>query len=118
MRVAEVPVPVIQNATDAIVRVTAAGIFTTDLHVHRGTYLTTVQRPWIMGHDADAIGIVAEVDDGVNWLRVGDQVIVPDLLCSGHLVMASQRYQAFGTDTIDGSQGNAEPPSPPPAPRL
>ncbi|KAK7712409.1 hypothetical protein SLS64_004793 [Diaporthe eres] len=102
MRVAEVPVPVIQNATDAIVRVTAAGICGTDLHVYRGTYLTTNQPPWIMGHEA--IGVVAEVGDGVNWLRVGDQVIVPDRLDYGHLVMGSQRYQAFGTGTVAGSQ--------------
>lgn len=107
MRVAEVPVPVIQNATDAIVRVTAAGICGTDLHVYRGTYLTTNQPPWIMGHEA--IGIVAEVGDGVNWLRVGDQVIVPDRLDYGHLVMGSQRYQAFGTGTIAGSQGSSSP---------
>lgn len=107
MRVAEVPVPVIQNATDAIVRVTAAGICGTDLHVYRGTYLTTNQPPWIMGHEA--IGIVAEVGDGVNWLRVGDQVIVPDRLDYGHLVMGSQRYQAFGTGTVAGSQGTSSP---------
>lgn len=54
MRVAEVPVPVIQNDTDAIVRVTTAGICGTDLHVYRGTYLTTKQPPWIMGHEAMA----------------------------------------------------------------
>lgn len=52
---------------------------------------------------------MAEVGDGVNWLRVGDQVIVPDRLDYGHLVMGSQRYQAFGTGTVAGNQGNASP---------
>src|SRR5450432_3693403 len=67
------PKPLIQVASDAIVRVTATTICGTDLHILKGD-VPTVAPGRILGHEA--VGLITEVGSAVTQLAVGDNVIV------------------------------------------
>lgn len=73
VRVEEVPDPVIQNPTDAIIRVTYACVCGSDLHPYHDLPDTPAGRR--MGHEA--IGVIEQVGDDVTTLAIGDTVIVP-----------------------------------------
>lgn len=69
----EVPKPVLQSDTDAIVRVDVTTICGTDLHILKGD-LPAVTDGRILGHEA--VGTVEAVGRGVRTLRSGDRVLV------------------------------------------
>ncbi len=73
VRVEEVPDPVIQQPTEALIRVTYACVCGSDLHPYHDLEDTPVGRR--MGHEA--IGVVEAIGDAVTTLSVGDSVIVP-----------------------------------------
>lgn len=73
VRVEDVPDPVIQEPTDAVIRVTYACVCGSDLHPYHDLEDTPEGRR--MGHEA--IGVVEEVGADVTTLSVGDTVIVP-----------------------------------------
>jgi threonine dehydrogenase-like Zn-dependent dehydrogenase len=73
VRVEEVPDPVLDEPTDAIIRVTYACVCGSDLHPYHDLGDTPEGRR--MGHEA--IGVVEEVGSAVQTLAVGDTVIVP-----------------------------------------
>lgn len=69
----EKPKPALQNAKDAIVRVTLGSICTSDLHIKHGSVPRAV--PGItVGHEM--VGIVEEVGSGVTTVKPGDRVTV------------------------------------------
>jgi alcohol dehydrogenase len=65
--------PMIQDASDAIVRITTSTICGTDLHILKGD-LPVVTDGRILGHEG--IGVVEEVGPGVSEFHVGDKVII------------------------------------------
>jgi len=67
------PRPIIQDAGDAIVRITTSTICGTDLHILKGD-LPAVIDGRILGHEG--IGIVEQVGAGVSEFQVGDKVII------------------------------------------
>ncbi len=67
------PRPVIQDPTDAIVRVTTSTICGTDLHILKGD-LPAVTDGRILGHEG--IGVIEQVGTGVTEFHVGDKVII------------------------------------------
>ena len=67
------PRPIIQDAGDAIVRITTSTICGTDLHILKGD-LPAVIDGRILGHEG--IGVVEQVGAGVSEFQVGDKVIV------------------------------------------
>ena len=69
----EVPDPVIQDPTDAIVRVEATTICGTDLHILKGD-VPTVEEGRILGHEG--VGVVTEVGPACTTVKVGDRVII------------------------------------------
>jgi threonine dehydrogenase-like Zn-dependent dehydrogenase len=73
VRVEEVPDPVLQEPTDAILRVTYACVCGSDLHPYHDLEDTPQGRR--MGHEA--IGVVEQVGEQVTTLKPGDTVIVP-----------------------------------------
>jgi threonine dehydrogenase-like Zn-dependent dehydrogenase len=73
VRVEEVPDPVLQEPTDAILRVTYACVCGSDLHPYHDLEDTPEGRR--MGHEA--IGVVEQVGEEVTTLKPGDTVIVP-----------------------------------------
>jgi alcohol dehydrogenase len=69
----DVPDPVIQQDTDAIVRVDTVTICGTDLHILKGD-TPEVAAGRILGHEA--VGTVTQVGTGVKTLAEGDRVLV------------------------------------------
>lgn len=69
----EVPNPVIQDPTDAIIKVETTTICGTDLHIMKGD-VPAVTDGRILGHEG--VGTVVEVGDAVKSYKVGDRVIL------------------------------------------
>lgn len=91
IRVDEVAEPQLQEATDAIVRLTASAICGTDLHFVRGTMAGT--RPGtILGHEG--VGVVEEVGDDVRNLSPGDRVVICSTIACGHCSYCRAGYFA------------------------
>src|ERR1700732_5300345 len=67
------PRPTIQDAGDAIVRITTSTICGTDLHILKGD-LPSVVDGRILGHEG--IGVVEQVGTGVSGFHIGDKVII------------------------------------------
>jgi alcohol dehydrogenase len=105
----DVPMPSIQQDTDAIVRVDATTICGTDLHVLKGD-VPTVTDGRILGQEA--VGTVEQVGDGVKTLRVGDGILVSCVSSCGACRFCREgRYgqclEGGGwilSNTIDGTQ--------------
>lgn len=73
VRVDNVPDPIIEQPTDAIIRVTATAICGSDLHIYNGMFPQA--RPMVLGHEF--MGVVEETGSGVSNLKKGDRVIIP-----------------------------------------
>ena len=71
VRIEERPDPVIEEPTDAVIRVAAACICGSDLWPYRG--LDQIQQPSPMGHEY--VGVVEQVGDAVENVKVGDFVV-------------------------------------------
>jgi len=86
-----VPDPVIQEPTDAIVRITSTAICGSDLHLYEvlGAYM---HKGDVIGHEP--MGIVEEVGSAVTNLRKGDRVVIPFNISCGHCFMCSQGLQS------------------------
>ncbi len=87
VRVDEVPDPVLQDATDAIIRVTSTAICGSDLHLYDvlGPFL---DKGDVLGHEP--MGIVEEVGSGVTSLSVGDRVVIPFVIACGFCYMCQK----------------------------
>jgi alcohol dehydrogenase len=76
----DMPRPALQEASDAIVRITKTTICGTDLHILKGD-VPTVTEGRILGHEG--IGIIEEVGTGITRFRKGDHVIVSCITSCG-----------------------------------
>ncbi|MFD0381592.1 zinc-dependent alcohol dehydrogenase [Streptomyces stramineus] len=84
VRVDHVPDPVIQEPTDAVIRITSTGLCGSDLHLYE--VLTPFMTPGdILGHEP--MGIVEETGSDVPGLAPGDRVVVPFQIACGSCVM-------------------------------
>jgi alcohol dehydrogenase len=105
----DAPKPAIVSDTDAIVRVDAATICGTDLHILKGD-VPAVAEGRILGHEA--VGTVEAVGAGVKTIEVGDRVLVSCVTSCGTCRFCREgRYgQCLGGGgwilghTIDGTQ--------------
>ena len=90
VRVDTVPDPIIQDSTDAIVRITTTAICGSDLHLYEvlPPFMTEGD---ILGHEP--IGIVEEVGSGVTNLARGDRVVIPFQIACGSCYMCDQGLQ-------------------------
>jgi len=68
-----VPDPIIEQPTDAILRVSSTAICGSDLHILNGLF--PQPKPQILGHEF--MGTVVEVGSSVTKLKKGDRVVVP-----------------------------------------
>jgi len=80
VRVEDVPEPKIEDARDAIIKITSTAICGSDLHLLDG-YQPTMKKGDILGHEN--MGEVVEVGSGVSNLKVGDKVVVPFVIACG-----------------------------------
>jgi alcohol dehydrogenase len=76
----EVPMPTIQDSTDAIVRVDCTTICGTDLHILKGD-VPEVTEGRILGHEA--VGTIETVGSGVTNVSPGDRVLVSCISACG-----------------------------------
>ncbi len=98
VRVDTVDDPKIEDARDAIIRVTSTAICGSDLHIYNGSI--PQPRPMVLGHEF--MGIVEEVGPGARGkLAVGDRVVVPFPVACGHCL--------FCTHDLPGHCENSNP---------
>jgi threonine dehydrogenase-like Zn-dependent dehydrogenase len=91
VRVDTVPDPVIEQPTDAIIRVTSTGLCGSDLHLYEvlGPFIDEGD---ILGHEP--MGVVEAVGDAITELKVGDRVVVPFNISCGHCWMCDHGLQS------------------------
>src|SRR6202040_4203203 len=82
------PKPLINAATDAIVRVTATTICGTDLHILKGD-VPTVTPGRILGHEG--VGIIEEVGTSVSNFQVGTHVLISCITSCGRCTNCKRR---------------------------
>jgi threonine dehydrogenase-like Zn-dependent dehydrogenase len=80
VRVENVPDPVLEEADDIVLRVTATAICGSDLHIYRGK-IPMMKDGDILGHEF--MGIVEEVGPAVTNLVPGDRVVIPFVIACG-----------------------------------
>ena len=109
VEIGERPDPVIQEPTDAVVRVVLGCVCGSDLWYYRGESAHAVGS---IGHEF--IGIVEQAGAEVRGVREGDLVVAPfiysDMSCPHCLNGSTISCPAggnFGNGTIDGGQGEA-----------
>lgn len=91
IRLEDVPEPVIEQPTDAIVRITASAICGTDLHFVRGTF-PGMKEGTILGHEA--VGVIEQFGPEVRNLSVGDRVVIPSTIACGYCSYCRSGYYA------------------------
>lgn len=74
------PKPVVQEATDAIVKITTTTICGTDLHILKGD-VPSVTDGRILGHEG--IGVVQDTGSAVSTIRTGDRVLISFITSCG-----------------------------------
>jgi threonine dehydrogenase-like Zn-dependent dehydrogenase len=91
VRVIDVPDPVIQHDTDAIIRVTTTAICGSDLHLYEvlGPFMNPGD---VLGHEP--MGIVEEVGKGVTHIQRGDRVVIPFNISCGNCFMCNSGLQS------------------------
>ncbi|MEV5001825.1 zinc-dependent alcohol dehydrogenase [Nocardioides sp. LML1-1-1.1] len=95
MRVTEVPDPVLQEPTDAIIKITSTGLCGSDLHLYE-TLAPFMEAGDVVGHEP--MGIVEEVGPAVTSLRPGDRVVVPfNVSCGSCWMCERQLYSQCET---------------------
>jgi alcohol dehydrogenase len=67
------PKPIIENATDAIVKISKTTICGTDLHILKGD-IPTVKPGRILGHEG--VGIIDQIGANVTNFQIGDHVLI------------------------------------------
>lgn len=80
VRYETVPDPRIEDARDAIVKVSSCAICGSDLHLFDG-FMPGMEKGDVLGHEF--MGEVVEVGAGNKKLAVGDRVVVPFTICCG-----------------------------------
>ncbi|MDK2789050.1 MAG: hypothetical protein PWP07_2295 [Epulopiscium sp.] len=80
LEICEVPMPEITNEDEILIKVKAAGICGSDIHIYHGTSPVATY-PRIIGHEV--VGKVIKVGDKVKKFDVGDHVIVDPVIGCG-----------------------------------
>lgn len=104
----EHPAPVMQEPTDAIVKIKKTTICGTDLHILKGD-VSTCAPGRVLGHEG--IGIVDQVGENVNDFSIGDQVLISCISSCSKCEYCRRGMYSHCTDggwilgnTIDGTQ--------------
>ncbi|RKH58848.1 glutathione-independent formaldehyde dehydrogenase [Corallococcus aberystwythensis] len=79
VQVEEVEDPKLEAPTDAVIRVTSAGICGSDLHMYEGR--TASKAGQVFGHEN--MGVVEQVGPGVVGIKKGDRVVLPFNIACG-----------------------------------
>jgi len=98
VRVDNVPDPIIQQPTDAIVRITSTAICGSDLHLYSKLF-PIMREGDIIGHEP--MGIVEEVGRDVTHISPGDRVVVPFNISCGHCYFCNEQLYSQCETTRD-----------------
>lgn len=102
VRVEQVPDPVIEVPTDAIVRITSSGLCGSDLHLYE--VMVPFMTPGdVLGHEP--MGVVEEVGPDVRHIAPGDRVVVPFNISCGSCFMCGQGLQSQCETTQNREHG-------------
>ena len=74
------PLPVIQSPDEVLIKVKAAGICGSDVHIYHGTSPVATY-PRVIGHEI--AGEIAEVGSAVNLFQKGDRVVMDPVISCG-----------------------------------
>lgn len=102
VRCEEVPDPVIQEPTDAIIRVTSSGLCGSDLHLYEPLE-PFMSAGDILGHEP--MGIVEAVGAEIPHLDVGDRVVIPFNVSCGRCWMCERDLQSQCETTQNTEHG-------------
>lgn len=80
LQIIEKEKPVLKTPDMVLIQMTAAGICGSDMHIYHGTNAAATY-PRIIGHEM--VGVVREVGAAVDSLKVGDRVIVNQVVSCG-----------------------------------
>jgi 2-desacetyl-2-hydroxyethyl bacteriochlorophyllide A dehydrogenase len=94
VRVADVPDPAIEEPTDALVRVTRAGICGSDLHFLQGK--APLDPGSVMGHEAT--GVLEAVGDRVVRRRPGERVVASFVIACGECWFCARGHSSLCED--------------------
>jgi threonine dehydrogenase-like Zn-dependent dehydrogenase len=89
MRCEEVPDPKIEDARDAIIKVTACAICGSDLHIYNGV-IPSMEHGDIVGHET--MGEVVDVGKDNPKLKVGDRVVIPFTIACGECFFCKRGF--------------------------
>lgn len=87
VRIDTVPDPILKEADDILLRVTATAICGSDLHLYRGK-VPGMENGDILGHEF--MGIVEEVGKDVTKVKKGDRVVIPFTIACGQCFFCEQ----------------------------
>jgi threonine dehydrogenase-like Zn-dependent dehydrogenase len=93
-----VPDPIIQESTDAVVRITSSAICGSDLHLYSKLF-PLMREGDIIGHEP--MGIVEEVGADVEHIAPGDRVVIPFNISCGHCYFCDQELYSQCENTRD-----------------
>lgn len=81
LQIIDVEKPVLTTEDNVLVRIIASGICGSDVHIYHGTNAAATY-PRVIGHEI--VGIVEEIGSNVTKVKVGDRVIVDQVVACGH----------------------------------
>jgi len=107
----DLDVPVIQHASDAIVKITLTTICGSDLHLIHGQTVVDPESP--IGHEC--VGVIEEVGKDVTTFKPGDRVVVPTFTYCGNCFYCKkgspsqcEKGGILGFGSIRGGLGGAQ----------
>jgi glutathione-independent formaldehyde dehydrogenase len=103
IKVQEVPDARLERPTDALVKITSTNICGSDLHMYEGR--TDVEKGKVLGHEN--LGRIAEVDEAVDRIKVGDLVCLPFNVSCGFCRNCERGFTGFCLTTNPGNAGAA-----------
>ncbi|WUD77499.1 alcohol dehydrogenase catalytic domain-containing protein [Streptomyces sp. NBC_00510] len=110
VRVEETRDPVVEQPTDAVVRIVRSCVCGSDLHPYRG--MPAADGPVPMGHEF--LGVVEETGSEVSGLRRGDLVVSPFAFADGTCAYCREGLQTscprggwYGAGGVGGGQAEA-----------
>lgn len=81
LKLIEMEKPVLAEKDNVLIKMTAAGICGSDMGIYHGTNAAATY-PRVIGHEM--VGVVEEIGSNVTRLKVGDRVIVDQVVNCGH----------------------------------
>lgn len=80
LKIIEMPMPVLDNTNNVLIKIKAAGICGSDIGIYHGTNAAATY-PRVIGHEI--VGEVVEVREDVSRIKVGDRVIIDQVTNCG-----------------------------------